>query len=177
MHSQILLLLLLIVTESKFLYLSNIKHCYCIIHVLTDVEVLMVPQNEVVYLCPGEHHSIVCSTNQSYLQWIVTVPQDSIVYQSSRLISVFLRLGSYIWRHVGDTTINYTKNSELGVLPLTSTLLINCVTTNFNGTIITCYSIFEDIILSISSIDVINGKILSPVQIDSESINNGVIII
>ena len=96
----------------------------------------MMPQNEEVYLCPGEQHSIVCSTNQTYIEWEIRLPPRN--YYTP--LSAFSRMGNYLWGRIGDTTINYTKDSEPGVLPLISTLLINSVTTSFNGTMITCYT-------------------------------------
>ena len=127
------------------------------------------PQNKVVYLCPGEHHSIVCSTNQTILQWIIRVPPH--YHGSHHWIQISSPLEYYNSWSIEDTTINVTKNSEPGVLPLISTLLIKSVATSFNGTMIACYNnIPEFITLSITSIHVINGKVLIVVQIDSESI-------
>ena len=124
------------------------------------------PQNEVVYMCPEEQLSIVCSTNQtySYLEWAIRIPPTSY-YLRSQWISASSHVSNYLWRRTGDTTINYTKNSEPGVLPLISTLLIDSVTTSFNGTMITCnefihvsdnYSLEAILIMSIY---LISGKV------------------
>ena len=77
------------------------------------------PQTEVIYLCPGEQLSVFCSTNQTFLEWEITLPPP---YYNSYIIYVFssVRMGNYSWRRIEDTTINYTKNS---VLPLTSTVI------------------------------------------------------
>ena len=120
------------------------------------------PQNEVVYLCPGEHHSIVCSTNQTHLLWMIRYPLYTVYYRHIILISSSMGYDSF-FRYMGDTTINITKNSEPGALPLTSTLQINSINTSSNGTMITCseYNIgygIKDI--SITSMVVINGKVL-----------------
>ena len=45
----------------------------------------MMPQNEVVYLHPGEQHSLNCSTNQDYLYWKIISPSQ-IIYHSNLLI-------------------------------------------------------------------------------------------
>ena len=128
----------------------------------------MMAQNEVVYLCPGEHHSIVCSTNQTLLQWIIRVPPH--YHGSHHWIQISSPLGYYNSWSIGHTTINFTKRSEPGVLPLKSTLLIKSVATGFNGTMIACYNNIPEFMML--SIHVINGKVLSRVQIDSDSIYN-----
>ena len=121
------------------------------------------PQTEVVYLCPDKQLSVFCSTNQTYLEWEITLPPP---YYYHIDVSSSVHMGNYSWRHIGDATINYTKDSVSDVLPLTSTLLINPVTTSFNGAIIRCnerityFGIFyrwEEI--STTVIQVINGKL------------------
>ena len=50
----------------------------------------MMPQNEVVYLCPGEQHSIVCSTNQTRLMhiiWIIDIPHYGFIEVSVNVSS------------------------------------------------------------------------------------------
>ena len=44
----------------------------------------MMPQNEVVYLCPGEQYSLNCSTSQDYLYWKI-IPPSQIIYHSKIL--------------------------------------------------------------------------------------------
>ena len=51
-----------------------------------------------------------------------------------------MHVGNHTLGPIGGATINYTKNSEPGALPLTSMLLIDPVTTSVNGSIITCCS-------------------------------------
>lgn len=114
----------------------------------------MIPQ---IFLCLGEQHSLDCSTNWDYLQWEIQY-SSSQTYYYNRFLSAYSRVGNYHWRRIGGTTINYTKNSEPGVLPLTSTLLIDPVTTSVDGIVITCY-LYGDIIFSWTiSMHVINGK-------------------
>ena len=64
--------------------------------------------------------------------------------------------------YMGDTTISITKNSEPGVSPLTSTLQINSINASSKGTMITCseYNIGYSIIILMTSMVVINGKVL-----------------
>ena len=113
------------------------------------------PQNEVVYLCPGEQHTIVCSTNQICLTWIIRFPSPHYSYLLR--IYAFSLVGNHTLGPIGGATINYTKNSEPDVLPLISMLLMDPVTTSLNGTMITCYNDVYEAILTIS-IYVINGK-------------------
>ena len=127
----------------------------------------MMPQNEVAYLCPGEQYSTVCSTNQTCLEWVIRHPSYDNNHSYHQDINVSSSVGNYLWRHIEDTAINYTKDSEPGVLPLTSTLIINFITSSLNGTIIECCS-HEEVPnnvyccgegISTTLIQVINGKL------------------
>ena len=118
----------------------------------------MVPQNEVVYLCPGEELSVTCSTNNAYLEWTIQV--SPFEYYSTGAISSSSPVDYYLWGRVGDTTVSYAKNSEIGVTPLISTLIINNVSAFFNGIVISCTGLdFSRI--SVTVIHVINGKIMN----------------
>ena len=122
------------------------------------------------FLCSGEQHSLVCSTNQDHLQWRIQIVLPSRnIYYSTRILSVSSSVGNHFLRRIGDATINITKNSVPGALPLTSTLLMDPVTTSINGSIITCneihvsdYIYFTEAI-SIT-IQVINGKVEHTMQ-------------
>ena len=113
----------------------------------------MMPQNEVVHLCPGEQHSLNWSTSQDYLYWKIITPSQ-IIYQN-KILFVSTRVGNYP-RHISGTTVNVIKISEPGVLPVTSMLQIDHVTISINGSVITCYSHGDVLTISIHVIN--NGK-------------------
>ena len=126
----------------------------------------MMPQNDEINLCPGEQLSIVCSTNKTHeiLQWAIKVPPD--YNSSSPWIYLSSHVGNYPWGHIGDTILDYTKNSEPGVLPVISTLLINSATTRIDGAIVICHEHVRDSTnklhredIKITVIHVINGKL------------------
>ena len=135
---------------------------------LIDAGVLTAPQNEVINLCAGEQLSIMCSTSRSYLDLIIQFPQYEYgvgytfsVHDSSMSYSRLLRACT------SAITINFTKNSEAGVIPLISTLIITDVTTDLNGAVIDCnglelgYSHIIEERISVTVIHVINGKNIS----------------
>ena len=122
----------------------------------------MVPQNEVVYLCPGEQISITCSTNNTFLGWDIELNFSQYGYYIRRYVSMYDSMSYYSSLLIRDTIVNFTKNSERGALPLISTLIINNASANLNGTVINCtgLGVYTERI-SVTVIHVINGKIIS----------------
>ena len=116
---------------------------------------IFVAQN--VHLCPGDNFPKMCSTNYSYLQWNVYFPRAREWHGN-----LVPRYGSNSYT-VRNTRCDIILNSDPGVLPITSTLLLNSVTSDINGAQIYC-SGFDSHFLNYHTmpatmIHVINGTI------------------
>ena len=90
----------------------------------------MIPLRE--YLCPGpgEYLSIGFSTNYTALEWSINFYGSTYYY--TRSVSIFSHEDHHSWLSFGDTVIQYSKNSELGVTPLISILHIGNISDILN---------------------------------------------
>ena len=122
----------------------------------------MIPQRE--YLCPaaGEHLSIGCSTNYAVLEWSVNFFGSKSYY--TRSVSISSHKDHHYWLSSGYMAIKYSKISELGVIPLISTLHISNISDILNQVEINCTGLQSDINdyvgerISVTVLYVTNGK-------------------
>ena len=93
-----------------------------------------------VSVCPGENLHFICSTNQSFIEWNITILQPESGQKQSRtkLVSDISPLAMII---INGTTFDTARNSSSGSRPLISTLSVANVTSNLNETTVNCTSI------------------------------------
>ena len=88
------------------------------------------------YLCPGEQQTLVCSANYTLLEWSVTRLNQilretrSIPYEGQNPIIVPIMINS--------ANFTFSRDSSPEALPLVSTMTIKNVTSNLNGTVVSC---------------------------------------
>jgi hypothetical protein len=86
-------------------------------------------------ICPGEQQTtLMCSTNHIFLEWNVsTIGQRGI-----RSISYFDQSLAILPIMMDSTNFTFSRVSSPGALPLVSNMTIMNVTSNLEGTVITC---------------------------------------
>lgn len=100
----------------------------------------------IVSVCPGENLHFICSTNQSFIEWNITVVQPASGLQSrTKLVSDISPLPMLI---VNGIIFSITRNSSLRSHRLTSTLSVANVTADLNGTIVKCTAMEIDSLLT-----------------------------
>ena len=90
-------------------------------------------------LCPGKQNTLVCSTNHIFLEWSVrTTSQPS--QPEMRSISSSGQNPDNITTPimVNSNSITFSRDSPQMALPLVSTMTIENVNSNLNGTMINC---------------------------------------
>jgi hypothetical protein len=86
-------------------------------------------------ICPGEQQTtLMCSTNHIFLEWnISTIGQHEI-----RSVSYLDQSLAILPIMMDSTNFTFSRVSSPGALPLVSTMTIMNVTSNLEGTVITC---------------------------------------
>ena len=89
-----------------------------------------------VTVCPGSRPSFRCSTNLTFLEWIITVPLSGSFRSKRQVITadIQLDLDLVIEGHV----FNITRNSTFGSYPLESVLTIANATAILSAIKINC---------------------------------------
>ena len=95
-------------------------------------EVALTP-SEVVSVCSGEQQAFTCITNVTSLLWNITVPNHLAV---TRLITTDSNV--IIPIVVSTRSFNVARNSSTGTLPLASTLQMSNITSDLDGTKVSC---------------------------------------
>ena len=117
----------------------------------------MLPQDTAL-ACLGEQLIFMCNTNATSLRWNVTVPlvpngiaSEIVSHTQTRMISP-IRINS-------DTSLTISRLSTNGTLPLISTLSVNNVISNLNGTKVECFTRINDTgFQMVTTIHVISGS-------------------
>ena len=113
----------------------------------------MLSPSGVVPVCPGGDLVLVCSTNQNFMEWNVTLILGSGErINRARLITSGIHVSPLSIR---KKSLNITIH---GSLPLTSMLTAANVTTDLNGTQVSCIAIggsIEDTITSSTTVHLI----------------------
>ena len=91
-------------------------------------------------VCPGEKQTILmCSTNHIYLEWNVsTVRQPSLHIHETRSIPYFDQNIVVLPILINSANFTFFRVSSPLTLPLVSIMIINNVTSNLEGTVISC---------------------------------------
>ena len=111
-----------------------------------------------VTVCPGSRPSFRCSTNLTFLDWIITVPLSGSLQSRRQIVTANtqLALDLVIEGHV----FNITRNSTLGSYPLESVLTIANATAILSATKINCTEKSSDKSSSlIAIVDIINSRL------------------
>ena len=89
-----------------------------------------------LYTCPGEQQTVICNANYKFLKWSVTTI-DQMLHESGSV--------PYMDQHPDISPImtnfanfTFSRESSPGALPLVSTMTINIVTSNLEGSIVNC---------------------------------------
>ena len=99
---------------------------------------LVLSSSETLLVCRvGERAEVTCTTIEQVLRWQITVPEGNgrtdTRHQSYNSLSQ-----TATPLEIDSSTINFTRTSVRGNLPLTSRLEIDHVSAGLNGTMITC---------------------------------------
>ena len=91
-------------------------------------------------ICPGvQHMTLMCSTNHIYLEWNVsTIRQPSLRIHETRSIPYLDQNIAVSPILINSVSFTFSRVSSPGELPLMSTMIINNVTSNLEGTVISC---------------------------------------
>ena len=112
-----------------------------------------------VPVCPGSRPSFRCSTNLTFLEWIITVPLSGSLQSRRQVVTADtqLALDLIIEGHV----FNITRNSALGSYPLESVLTITNAMAILSATKINCTekSLVEKSSSLITVVDIINSRL------------------
>ena len=86
-------------------------------------------------VCPGEQPTtLMCSTNHTFLEWNISSFMQTMTRSIPYLDqNVFVRPIM-----VDSTNFVFSRVSSPGVLPLATTMMIMNITSNLEGTVITC---------------------------------------
>ena len=108
---------------------------YCNHVCRTLIGILLSPSG-IAVICEGGQLELICTTNATFLQWTLQREQGEVMHlrfisssDHSQLTSVF---------SVNSTSINISRVSLQGMLPLVSRLFINNVTVGLNGSQVNC---------------------------------------
>ena len=90
----------------------------------------------------GNELELTCSTNGSFMRWIFTVGNEQGVPQEYRRnINSLDGPRQMTVIEVNSTTFTTMRTSAQGVSPLISTLVINSVSNDLNGTVVHCQDV------------------------------------
>ena len=86
-----------------------------------------------VFACPGSQLSFTCSTNLDILEWNITV---GMLRSRRQLVTDISRFDLPLM--INSHSFNVTRDSADRSKPIISTLTTSAVTSDLNGTIISC---------------------------------------
>ena len=112
------------------------------------------PSSEAAVCGVGAQLELTCSTTETFLQWNITITEDfetNTTRTETRLLSYSTLSSTASPLMVNSTTINFMRISSQGVLPLTSTLLIDHMTEGLNGTVVSCMGLLPGNVVAASS--------------------------
>ena len=91
----------------------------------------------IILLCPGGQHTLVCSTNHIFLEWSVRTTSQPLVHETRSVSSSGQSL--IILPVIMNTAIiTFSRDSSQMALPLVSTMTIENINSDLEGTVITC---------------------------------------
>ena len=116
--------------------------------------VTLLPSREALVCGVGEQLELTCSTTETFLRWNITFPEDfeaTIFRTETQLLNYNTITNRASPLVVNSATINFIRTSSQGVLPLTSTLLIDHVIEGLNGTVVSCMGLLPGNVVAASS--------------------------
>lgn len=112
----------------------------------------MLSSTRVALVCSGGELTFVCSTNRSFIEWNVTIPQSGVT--RSRLIaSGDQSIGPLV---VNMQSFNITINPDSLIKGLTSKLSVTNITPDLNGTFVQCTDIGSSLTEASTSVGIIH---------------------
>lgn len=121
---------------------------------------VMLSPSGVVPVCPESRISFRCSTNLTFLEWIVTVPQSGRLNSKSEIVTAETLLDLDL--DIGGHVFHINRNSAYNSYPLESVLTIANATTTLMATKINCTErSFNERSSSIAIIDIINSRLMN----------------
>ena len=108
-------------------------------HTRTFIAVVDLEPSGVLYVCHGGAMSVTCSTSADLLHWNITLRHPSPQRMFERTLSYIGNIHMEAPIITNLTTLNVSRSLDnSSSLPLASTISTNNVTTDLNGTMITC---------------------------------------
>ena len=104
-------------------------------------------------ICPGEQHTLVCSTDHLFLEWNIKKSQPSL--NQTRSISSSGQNPVILSIRVIHTNIEFSRNSPQMALPLVSTISILNVNSDLEGTVITCTGLNSSLVSSVVLMEIV----------------------
>ena len=93
--------------------------------------------DELHTVCPGEQQiTLMCNTNHTFLEWSVLTAGQ--VQPTTRTISYFDRIVVVQPILMNSANFTFSRVSSPRALPLVSTMTVMNITSNLEGTMITC---------------------------------------
>ena len=96
-------------------------------------------------ICPGEQTTLMCSTNHTFLEWNISSFRET----ETRTIYNLDRNPTIAPIAMNSADFTFSRVSSSGALPLVSTMMIMNVTSNLEGTIITCTGLNSSFVPSV----------------------------
>ena len=112
----------------------------------------MTDKLQTVAVCPGEQRTtLTCSTNHIFLDWNVSFMQPEI--RSISITDQNVVVSPII---VDSANFTFSRVSSPGALPLVSTMTVMNITSNLEGTIITCTGLNSSSVSSVVLMTIIH---------------------
>ena len=112
-------------------------------------------------MCPGGDITFECRTNNSFLKWNITtydadgnlnVTRDRVVSSSGQVVNS---------QPINNLSLSIARISDIGSLPLISTLMVPYVTAAINGATVNCTEVgssIEEAATMVTTIQVISTE-------------------
>ena len=142
-------------------------------HTRTFIAVVDLEPSGVLYVCHGGAMSVTCRTSADLLQWNVTLRHPSPQRMFERTLSAnfgTIRMEQPIITNLTTLSISRSLDNS-SHLPLISTISTDNVTTDLNGTVITCSGI--SMMMELPATDNVEVIILTGMRNIRNIINNG----
>ena len=103
----------------------------------------------IIFLCPGERYSLVCSTNYTFLEWSVRITSQPMLQLYERTVPSSDRSPLILPIRVNTVNITFSRDSPRMVLPLVSTMTIENMNSYLEGTMINCTGVNSSSVSSV----------------------------
>ena len=108
----------------------------------------------------GDPLQLTCTAPVEFLRWsILRVNEQGTLERITNDVKVNSRDDSQmVQTRVNSTTITFTRISTQGASPLTSTLSVDSISTDFNGKVVRCINVANPMISASTTIQIIDSN-------------------